>query len=77
MDMSQLNLTPGTWLVADCGKMPSERGCKLVMMAPEDQKADLVEAGVAHMVKDHGHTEEDARKFAVESEDEYLAKITV
>jgi len=53
----KLNLAPGKWVVANCGKMPSEKNCKLVMMAPEGQKEDLLDAGVAHAVKSHGHTE--------------------
>lgn len=55
--MQNLNLKPGKWLYANCGDMPSEKNCQLVMMAPIDQKADLVEAGIAHMVKAHGHTD--------------------
>ncbi len=35
--------------------MPSEKNCKLVMMAPADQKEDLIDAEVAHAVKSHGH----------------------
>lgn len=46
-----------TWKQLDCGKMPSEKGCKLVMKAPEDQVEDLLDAGVAHAVKTHGHEE--------------------
>jgi predicted small metal-binding protein len=34
--------------------MPSEKNCKLVIMAPADQRDDLVEAAVAHAVKSHG-----------------------
>lgn len=56
MALTDLGLT-GKWLVANCGKWPSENNCKLVMMAPEDQRQDLLEAGVAHAVKTHGHTD--------------------
>ncbi|MBI4023253.1 DUF1059 domain-containing protein [Candidatus Berkelbacteria bacterium] len=35
--------------------MPSEKNCQLVMWAPDDQKQDLVDAGVAHAVSAHGH----------------------
>lgn len=55
MTVEQLNLKPGKWLVADCGSMPSESNCRLVMMSPEDQKEDLVDAGVKHAVNKHGH----------------------
>ncbi|MBI2051339.1 DUF1059 domain-containing protein [Candidatus Roizmanbacteria bacterium] len=37
--------------------MPSEKNCRLVMMAPADQREDLLDAGVAHAVKSHGHQE--------------------
>ncbi len=50
-----LEIDSGAWLAANCGKMPSERNCKLVLMAPETQRDDLVNAAVAHAVKDHGH----------------------
>ncbi len=56
MVLTDLGLT-GKWLVANCGKFPSEKNCKLVMLAPEDQKEDMIEAGVAHAVKSHGHTD--------------------
>lgn len=55
MALEQLNLKPGTWLVIDCGKMPSESNCQLVMLAPENQKEDLIAAGVTHAVNKHGH----------------------
>lgn len=61
MAVEQLNLKPGQWLVADCGKMPSESNCQLVMLAPEDQKDDLVAAGVKHAVNKHGH--EDSKEL--------------
>ena len=43
-----LNIS-GEWLVSNCGDLPSERGCKLVIMSPVDQREDLVTARV------HGH----------------------
>jgi hypothetical protein len=64
--MDKLNLTPGNWLVSDCGKMPSEKNCKLVMLAPEGQQTDLVEAAVAHAVKSHGH--QDTPELRTETE---------
>jgi hypothetical protein len=54
MNLSDLGVR-GKWVVANCGKFPSDKGCKLVIMAPEDQRADLVEAAAAHAVRDHGH----------------------
>jgi predicted small metal-binding protein len=38
----------------DCGKVPSESGCTLVMEGPED---DLLDAAVDHARSKHGHTE--------------------
>jgi len=53
--ISQLGLTGGKWLVANCGKFPSEKGCKLVIMAPAAQKEDLIDAAATHAVESHGH----------------------
>lgn len=55
MEFQQLNLRHGTWLAINCGKVPSERDCQLVIMAPAAQRDDLVEAASAHAVKTHGH----------------------
>jgi hypothetical protein len=55
MDVKQLGLTPGKWVVANCGKFPSEKNCKLVIMAPQSQRQDLIEAASSHAVKNHGH----------------------
>jgi len=55
--MLNLKLDKGTWLVANCGKYPSEKNCKVVFMSPEKQKDDLVDAIVAHAVKVHGHND--------------------
>ena len=57
MDLKSLNLKTGKWVVANCGKFPSEKNCKLVIMAPQSQRADLVEAAAAHAMKVHGHKE--------------------
>jgi hypothetical protein len=54
-DVKGLEVESGEWLAANCGKYPSDRNCKLVLMAPQGQKGDLVDAAVAHAVKDHGH----------------------
>ena len=49
-----LNVT-GSWLVANCGDLPSERGCKLVIMSPMDQREDLLNASVQHAIDVHSH----------------------
>lgn len=53
--MAQIHLGDGKWVISDCGKMPSEKNCKLVIAGPEDQREDLLNAAVAHAVKTHGH----------------------
>lgn len=55
MGMDQLGLVKGKWLVANCGKFPSEKGCRLVIMAPASQKEDLIDAAATHAVESHGH----------------------
>jgi hypothetical protein len=55
MDLQQLNLKKGKWVVANCGKFPSEKNCQLVIMAPESQRQDLIEAAAAHAVGTHAH----------------------
>ena len=54
-EVKGLQIDSGSWLAANCGKMPSDRNCKLVLMAPESQRDDLINAAAAHAVKDHGH----------------------
>jgi hypothetical protein len=65
MTTEQLNLKSGKWLVADCGSMSSESNCQLVMLAPEDQKEDLIEAGVKHAVHKHGHQDNEEVRAGV------------
>lgn len=67
MALEQLNLKPGTWLVGDCGKMPSESNCQLVMLAPENQKEDLIAAGVSHAINKHGHQDSEELQKDMES----------
>lgn len=55
MDMERLRLASGKWVVANCGKFPTEKGCKWVIMAPQDQHEDLVEAAVSHAIRSHGY----------------------
>ena len=57
MGIEALGLKRGKWVVANCGKFPSEKNCKLVIMAPVDQRKDLVEAASSHAVKVHGHND--------------------
>ena len=45
----------GDWLVSNCGDLPSEMGCKLVLMSPVDQREDLVTESVQHAIDVHGH----------------------
>ena len=55
MEIKGLELPRGAWLVANCGKFPSEKNCQLVLMAPDSQREDLINAAAAHAVADHGH----------------------
>jgi hypothetical protein len=55
VEIKGLEVESGTWLSANCGKFPSEKNCKLVLMAPESQRGDLINAAAAHAVADHGH----------------------
>ena len=55
MDLKSLNLKNGKWVVANCGKFPSEKDCRLVIMAPDSQRGDLVDAAAVHAEKNHGH----------------------
>jgi len=54
----KLKMAHGRWLAANCGSLPSEKNCKLVIMAPEGQKEDLLDDAVVHAVKTHGHKED-------------------
>ncbi len=54
MELSDLGIE-GRWLVSNCGKLPSEKNCRLVIMAPEEQREDLLDAAVAHAIKTHEH----------------------
>ncbi len=38
----------------DCGRVPSETGCTLVIEGPEE---DVLDAAVEHARSKHGHTE--------------------
>jgi len=45
----------GRWVVLDCGKFPSEKNCKLKMMAPEDQVEEMLTLATQHAILSHGH----------------------
>jgi hypothetical protein len=49
----KLSLKHGHWLAVNCGSMPQSK-CHLVIMAPDSEKSDLVDAAVAHVTKRHG-----------------------
>jgi Protein of unknown function (DUF1059) len=55
MDVKGLDVKQGAWLAANCGQFPSEKNCQLVLMAPESQREDLINAAAAHAVANHGH----------------------
>ncbi|VVC75644.1 hypothetical protein AQUSIP_09340 [Aquicella siphonis] len=55
MKQNELGLKNGKWLIANCGNYPSESNCKVVLMAPDNQREDLLDAVVDHAVKCHGH----------------------
>jgi hypothetical protein len=55
MDLNSLNLGKGKWVMANCGKFPSEKNCRLVIMAPDSQRSDLVAAAATHAAAAHGH----------------------
>lgn len=62
------------WIVSDCGKTPSVRGCKLVMTAPAGQEEDLLDAAVAHAVKSHEHEEAPELREEIRKTFEYVTK---
>ena len=64
--MVDINLKPGKWLFANCADIPSDMNCQMVMMAPESQKSDFMEAAVAHAVKTHGHEDSDELREGME-----------
>lgn len=72
--MEQLNLEHGNWLVVSCGNMPSKINCKLVIMAPEGQREDLLDAAVAHAVKSHEHEESEELRSEINKK---IERITV
>ena len=57
MDVRDLGVKPGDWLVINCGRFPSERNCQLVIMSPADQREELLNAAAGHAAASHGHTD--------------------
>lgn len=55
MSLEETLNVKGSWLVANCGDLPSEKGCKLVIMSPMDQREDLLNASVQHAIDVHSH----------------------
>ena len=62
----QLNVS-GDWLVANCGDLPSEKGCKLVIMSPVDQREDLLNAAIQHAIDVHSHENTSELKTQLDS----------
>ncbi len=50
-----LGLKSRRWPVSNFGRIPSEKNCKPVMMALEDQREELLNTGIVHAVRDYGH----------------------
>ena len=74
MEIKQLRLASGQWVVANCARFPSEKNCQLVIMAPQAQRRDLVEAASTHAVKSHGHKDTPELRKEV---DEFLEIVDV
>ena len=66
MAFEELNLQKGTWLAVDCGSMPSDNNCHVVIAAPENQRADLLDAATEHAAAKHGHTNDSELRTAVD-----------
>ena len=67
MDFKSLNLGRGKWVVANCGEFPSEKNCRLVIMAPDSQRRDLVDAAATHAAASHGHQSTPQLRKEIES----------
>ncbi len=74
MANNQFGLSGGKWLVANCGKFPSEKNCKMVLMAPENQREDLLNVVVNHAVKFHGHNDNQELRKEINN---FLEKVDV
>lgn len=47
----------GKRIMADCRKFPSEKNCQFTIGADQSEMDELVDVGVYHAVKHHGHTD--------------------
>ena len=45
----------GKRIMADCRKFPSEKDCQFTISADKSEEEELVDVGVYHAVKHHGH----------------------
>lgn len=54
MDLKDLSLAVGKWVVANCERFTDEKSCTLMIIAPEDQQSERVETASARAVKSHG-----------------------
>ena len=50
----KLGLSHGGWLAVNCGNVPDSK-CHLVIMAPDAEKSELLEAAMSHVTTRHGH----------------------
>ena len=65
MDITELGLSRGEWLVLNCGKYPSEKNCQLVVLAPAGQRGELLNTAVDHGMKCHAHDDADELRSAI------------
>lgn len=70
----ELHLEPGNWLVINCAQIPSQSNCHMVMMVPERQENDLIEAAMQHAVHKHGEQDTPALREATQGQ---IQKITI
>lgn len=50
----KLGLSHGRWLALNCGNVPDSK-CHLVIMAPDAEKSELLEAAMSHVTERHAH----------------------
>lgn len=47
----------GARITADCRKFPSEKDCQFTISCDKSEEEEMVDVGVYHAVKHHGHTD--------------------
>lgn len=47
----------GQRITADCRKFPSEKDCQFTISCDKSEEEEMVDVGVYHAVKHHGHTD--------------------